>query len=120
MFFKNKEIIRHDEKKEFREVLFEAQRKFPEDRQAQINYIKGKGNPQFELLGNLVLTQLEYSIKSNRNKKIELDPACVEYTLRGFLDMARHMQDDLPESIYEYINGQIECFMEELVKQIQE
>ncbi len=118
MFFKKK-IIVHDLNPEFRDELFNAQNKHRDDLEKQIQYMETLANPQWELLGKIILLQNEYSIKaSGKNEKIQLSAMEVEYFLRGFLDMARHMQADLPEGVYKYINRRIESVLKELLNQI--
>jgi hypothetical protein len=115
---KEVEIIRQDENSEFRRILFEAQEKYPDDREKQIKHIESYRNEQFNLLGKITITQMEYSVEALKSKDIELDAMCIETMLRGILDMARHMQSDLPDGVYSYINNKIETFMDEILKQV--
>lgn len=46
-----KEIVRHDENKEFMYLWCEVQEKYPEDIEKQLEFFSKQGNTQFRLLG---------------------------------------------------------------------
>lgn len=109
-------ITRQDDNVKFKELIFKAQENFPDDVEKQIKYVENNGSQQDKLLGRLTLLQMAYI--SAESKKIELNTKCIEVMLRGFLDTARHMQNNLPEEVYGYINKKTDSFVNEITEQV--
>ncbi|MCG8483104.1 MAG: hypothetical protein MJA31_07330 [Clostridia bacterium] len=119
MFWKRKKKpVRHDDNESFQKLLFEARRKYKGDYLRQLQYMKEKGNKQSYIMGLLTIAQLDFSLSSNHGKEIKFEVINLDYLYRGILDAVRHMQEDLPEGVYDYIQSGIETFVLKSLEQV--
>ncbi|MDE4542272.1 hypothetical protein [Thermoanaerobacterium sp. R66] len=111
-------IYKQDNDDEYLKMRKEAYDTFPEDYFKQLQYIAEKGNNKFYVMRLLEIVQYLYSLHDNRIKDYTFNAFAIDCLYRGFLDSIRHMQKDLPDSIYESIKNNIQDFIEQSIKQL--
>jgi len=82
---------------------------------ARINYTHGKGNRQTYLMFLLEQTQFVLSLSSNDHLMAE--QRSLDYLYRALMDAVAHMQEGLPDGVYDYILSNIETFSESLIEE---
>lgn len=109
--FKKQKIERQDERKTYLDVVGKAQEN-GRNLEEQLKYLEVcQAAPQDKMLAIITLIQQEYAIYIvNHSGKVEIPVKSMEYFLRGLLDMARHMQSNLPDGVYDYILNNSESF----------
>jgi len=110
--FKKEKIIRQDNKDDYNDITEKAYHSAPDDIIAQIEYVKKNGTTQHYIMFLVSKAQVELShYPTLRGNDMILKQGTVEYMLRGILDALRHMQDNLPEGVFEFITGNLEPAM---------
>jgi len=82
---------------------------------ARINYMHGRGSRQAYLMFLLEQTQFVLSLSSNDHLMAE--QRSLDYLYRALMDAVAHMQEGLPDAVYDYILGNIETFSESLIEE---
>lgn len=111
---KKKEIRKQTRDPEYIKAWIEADEKFPKDPLRQIEYLGEKYGPKFKVMRMLELAQANLSI--NHKGDVELFAGTLDWFVRGTLDAVDHMQDDLPEGVYQYINTNIEPVSKKIIQ----
>lgn len=110
--FKKEKIVRQDNKTNYHDITEKAYHSAPDDIIAQIEYVKENGTSQHYIMFLVSKAQVELSnYPTLRGKDMIFKQGTVEYLLRGILDALKHMQDNLPEGVFEYITGNLEPAM---------
>ncbi len=111
---KKKEIKKQTRDPEYIKAKIEANEKFPDDPLNQIEYLFENYGPKFKVMRMLELAQFNLSINPNGN--VELFAGTLDWFIRGTLDAVDHMEDDLPDGVYEYINTNIEPVSKKIIQ----
>lgn len=120
MFKFNKEkdkIVRHDENAGYKRLVCEAYEKYPNDKISQLEHVKNYGNAQYYSIMLLAIAQEELCLPSTHSQVFQYDGSILDYLFRSYLDAVRHMQSNLPEGVYKYINGNLDTFILQTLKQ---
>lgn len=114
-----KEIIKNDYKEECVNLVAKAQ-EYSKSIEEQLEFVeKAKFNSETKLNSKLILLQLYYAVlicePEKKCNKVEISMQNIEYLLRSMLDMARHMQQNLPDGVYQYIEKNMDNFIKTIV-----
>lgn len=96
-----KVINNHYRSHEYINAKLEMERLFPDNIITQVEEMKKVYGSKFHVMFMAQATQVQ--LRDTKEGKITFDPILLEYMSRGFIDAIAHMQEDLPEGIYEYI-----------------
>lgn len=83
---------------------------------ARVNYAHGKGSRQAYLLFFL-LEQTQHALSTSTNEHLAVGKDNLEYLYRALIDAVNHMQEGLPEGVFDYILGNIESLSESLLEE---
>jgi len=115
-FFK-KEIVRHDDNKEFMNLWCEVQEKYPENIEKQLEFFRKHDNAQFRLLGEISLVQ--GYLARNLGQKIDTSTNELEFLFRSLLDLARHAQKNLPDGVHDYNFYNLDLVVNNILKKVE-
>lgn len=98
------------------EALFEPQRQSDVPYE-QFKWLKESRDltDQQCVIGMVNLVQMNFNV--HQEEKVVLSDGEIDCLMRGFADALRHMQEDLPEGVYHYINNNVEDALEHAIKQ---
>lgn len=115
MFGKNDMPYKHNDSKEYKQLICEAYNKYPDNNLEALKYVKEKGGEHDYITFLLEITQSELineSAKSSwEQNKYEFSAGQLEFMLRGFYDAVNHIPKDLPHGVYKYISNRSEDFL---------
>lgn len=111
---KKKEIVRHTEDLRYKTATMEAEGKFPGDALNQLEFLLENYGPKYKVMRMLELAQQNLSI--NRNGNVELYAGTLDWFIRGTLDAVNHMQEDLPDGVYKYINTNMDPVAKKIIE----
>ncbi|MEY8732539.1 hypothetical protein AB9M92_09825 [Peribacillus frigoritolerans] len=111
-----KKSIRHDSSEEYKDLWIAAQNEYPEDYLRQLKYVKEKGTKQQYAL--FLAQTLQYVSSSASSIKLNLTSGHINLLSRSLLDALRHMQEDLPDEVYDYNIYNIEDVVQDVIKQV--
>lgn len=111
---KKAEIIDHTKDPKYAEAKRVAEEKFPDDPFKQLDYLSTNYSHKFKVMRMLQLAQNNLSL--NGRGDVELYAGNLEWFARGMLDAVAHMQDDLPDGVYEFIITNIESVSKTMIE----
>ncbi len=111
---KKAEIIKHTRDPKYIDAKIEAEEKFPGDPLNQVEYLSDNYGPKFKVIRMLELAQFNLSI--NHKGNVELFAGTLDWFIRGALDAVDHMQDDLPDGVYQYIDKNISPVSKKIIE----
>ncbi|UYZ01171.1 hypothetical protein OJ967_12120 [Peribacillus frigoritolerans] len=113
-----KKIIRHDSSEEYKDLWIAAQNEYPENYLRQLKYVKEKGTKQQYALFLAQTLQYVSSSATASSIKLNLTSGHIDLLSRSLLDALRHMQEDLPDEVYDYNIYNIEDVVQDVIKQV--
>lgn len=116
----NQKIMMLDSNPEYIKLYSEAQEKFPDQPLNQLNYIKSKGNPQFTAIASAMIAQSVFVHPARLKEDYVFSGSSLDYFYRGLLDAIRHLDEYLPDGVFQYICSKTESFVELSLKQAEE
>lgn len=105
---KPKPIIDHYRSHDYINAKIQVTKSFPNSFISQVEEMKRLYGSKFHVMYMAEVTQTQ--LRDTNNGEIKLNPFLLEYMTRGFIDAIAHMQEDLPEGVYEYIENKTDTF----------
>lgn len=119
LFGKKEQIVDRTRRDEYYNITKAAFENEPNDVLKQLKYVKDNGKPENYL--TFLLQEGQKSVAySNTPSKLSHSKTQVDYILRLYLDSVAHMQNNLPDGVYEYAIPMVEGFVESTIKQVME
>lgn len=118
--FKKKELYRHDNSKEYLDVVIEAENKYRDNPIAKLEYVKKTGTAQDYLMALATTAQQVTSLAMIGDySTTEPDIGKYDCLYRGIMDAVSHMDRDLPEGVFLYIINNVEGFTLDVIRRAQ-
>lgn len=111
-----KEIIRHDSSDAYLKITHEAENMYPNNVLMQLGYIEHNGTPQQYALA-LVSAAQKACVPHREITKLKIPASDMDFILRALTDSMRHMQEDLPDGVYDYIISKMTKPLKNILKQ---
>lgn len=111
-----KEIIKHDRSDAYLKITSEAEKMYPNNILLQLSYIEANGTPQQYALA-LVWAAQKACVPHRDRMKLKVPASDMDFILRALTDSLRHMQEDLPDGVYDYINSKMTKPLKNILKQ---
>lgn len=114
-FSRKKEIVRLDDNKNFKDISISINSKYPDEPLKQIEAWE-KQPYEYRVMG--ISSVVQNFLAHNLNESIELKSNQVEFLYRAFMDLSRHLQEDLPKGVYDYNYSNLKDVSEYIIKEI--
>ncbi|MGK5512193.1 hypothetical protein [Brevibacillus formosus] len=108
---KEKQIVNQYAEEEYRNLLHHVQVKFPDEPLEQVEYVRQNNDSRYYVMMLVEIAQRELAKRPTLSEEMNISPMLLEYMLRGFMDAVAHMQDELPEGVYDYIKNKSDTFL---------
>lgn len=105
---RKKEINNHYRDHSYINARIDSAKKYPDDLFLQLDYMKKTYGVKFHMMRMTEIAQV--ALRDTKESELELHPVLLEYMTRGFMDALAHMQDDLPNGVYGYIENNTDTF----------
>jgi hypothetical protein len=102
--------LRHDDDPAYRRLLSAAARAHPGDPELQLAYVRRHGTRQHVLLALCEIAQYQAHHLPFDGAPFAVNDAQLDCLWRALLDLARHLQPDLPDGVYGYMLDNLEPF----------
>lgn len=96
-------------------MLWRTQELYPNDIRKQLDFSRQKP-ASYRMLGIISLTQ-QY-VSCNDDKIVELRSSTLELLFRNLLDLTDHLQDTLPDGVYDDNSHRLNPSIQNIIKQI--
>ncbi len=114
-FFKKKEIVRLDDTKEYKDIAISIRNKFPDNPLKQLEEWE-KQPSEYRVMG--ISEVVQHFLAHQQGKSANLGAGQIELLYRSLLDLSRHLQENLPDGVYDYNYYNIQGVSKYLLKDI--
>jgi hypothetical protein len=114
---KGKPIIRHDSKKEYLDTAIRIRNDFHRDPLGQIKEWENQPS-EFRVLGFAEVVQFLASTSLIERGTVQLSTGQIDLLYRAILDLARHLQEHLPDGVYDYNYFNLNDVSKNIISQI--
>ncbi|MGM7634179.1 hypothetical protein [Bacillus sp. Hm123] len=115
--FKKKDKIVADPYRsmEYVNAIREATEKNPEDVSAQLNYIRKQYGAKFHVMRMAEISHIQ--LNESKAADISFHPIVLRNMMSAFMDAFAHMQEDLPDGVYNYIENKSDSFFYKCIEE---